>query len=171
MDKNYQEGFRYDAGNGGGVGSGEPRHTLLDTAERLVQTLAGDLIRDVLKDFVNRLPEVVDGQLRLVRDEARQELREGARKVIHAAGPLGVGIAFAFLAVGFLLVTAACALAVVMPAWGATLLVGSITALAALILIGVGRQRFQAMHVNTERTIQTITQNVRVGVTQIAKTH
>ncbi len=120
MDKNYREGF-HEVGNTvevANVPNVESRHHFLDSAERMVQTLVADLIRDVLKDFVNRLPEVVDRQLRLVRDEARAELKEGARKVIHAAGPLGVGVAFGFLALGFLLVAAACALALVMPGVG-----------------------------------------------------
>lgn len=173
MDKNYREGF-HEVGNTvevANVPNVESRHHFLDSAERMVQTLVADLIRDVLKDFVNRLPEVVDRQLRLVRDEARAELKEGARKVIHAAGPLGVGVAFGFLALGFLLVAAACALALVMPAWGATLLVGVLTSVAALILINVGRQRFREMRLNTDRTIHSLAQNVKAGVTQIAQTH
>jgi Flp pilus assembly protein TadB len=173
MDKNYREGF-HEVGNTvevANVPNVEPRHHFLDSAERMVQTLVGDLIRDVLKDFVNSLPEVVDRQLRLVRDEARAELKEGATKVIHAAGPLGVGIAFAFLAVGFLLATAAAALALVMPVWGATLLVGVLTAIAALVLISVGKQRFREMRLNTDRTIHSLAQNVKAGVTQIAQTH
>lgn len=175
MDINHQEGFRHDAGNASGVeghvGNGEPRHPFLDSAQRMVQNLVADLMRDVLKDFVNRLPEVVDRQLRLVRDEAREELKEDARKVIHAASPLGIGIAFAFFAVGFLLVTIACALAMVMPVWGATLLVAVLTAIAALVLINVGKQRFHEMRINSDKTIETLTQNVRAGVTQIANTH
>jgi Flp pilus assembly protein TadB len=175
MDKNYQEGFRHEAGNASGlersIGNAEPRHTFLNTAERMVQTVDGDLIRDVLKAFVSRLPEVVDRQLRLVRDEAREELNEGARKVIRAASPLGIGIAFAFFAVGFVLVTIACALALVIPVWAATLLMTLLTGIAALVLINVGKQRFQEMRFETDKTIQTLTQNVRAGVTQIAKTH
>jgi hypothetical protein len=168
MDIKGRDHFGSGGGNGG---SGEPKRGMLDSAEHFVQSVLADTLRDLLKESVDRLPEVVESQLRLARDEARIELKDVGRKAMHVAGPWGVGITFAILAVGFALLAIAHALAMIIPAWAAALIVAIFTAIVALALINVGKQRFRTMHINTDKPIEKVAQNITTGVTRLADTH
>ena len=125
----------------------------------------------MLKESIERLPEVVEIQLRLARDEARTELEEIGRKAIHVAGPLGIGVTFAVFAVGFLLLAIAQALEMIIPASGAPLIVAVFTAMVALARVYVGQRRFRTMHINTDEPIEQVAQNIKTGVTRLADTH
>ncbi len=65
---------------------------------------------------------------------ARTEIRADARREAKVAGGLGIAAICAIITVTLLLVTAALALSLVMPAWGAGLIVTGVVAAAAAIV-------------------------------------
>lgn len=72
---------------------------------------------------------------------ARTELKADARTEAKAAGGLGLAAIGAIIAVTLLLVTAALALALVMPAWGAGLIVSGFVLVVVAIVAGVSWNR------------------------------
>src|ERR1044071_2018692 len=72
---------------------------------------------------------------------ARTELKADARTEAKVAGGLGLAAVGAVITVTLLFVTAAFALALVMPAWAAGLIVSGIVAAAAAIVAGVSWRR------------------------------
>ena len=72
---------------------------------------------------------------------AKTELKADARTEAKVAGGLGIAAICAIITVTLLLVTAAFALALVMPAWGAGLIVSGVVALAAGAIAGLSWKR------------------------------
>ena len=72
---------------------------------------------------------------------ARTEIKSDARAEAKVAGGLGIAAVGAIITVTLLLVTAALALAQVMPAWGAGLIVSGVVAAAVAIVAGVSWHR------------------------------
>jgi hypothetical protein len=72
---------------------------------------------------------------------AKTELRSDVRTEAKVAGGLGVAAVCGIIAVTLLLVTAAFALALVMPAWGAGLIVTGFVAAVAGVVAGVSWKR------------------------------
>jgi len=72
---------------------------------------------------------------------ARTELKADARTEAKVAGGLGLAAVGAIITVTLLLVTAAFALALVLPAWAAGLIVSGVVALAAATVAGVSWRR------------------------------
>jgi hypothetical protein len=72
---------------------------------------------------------------------AKTELRSDVRTEAKVAGGLGVAAVCGIIAVTLLLVTAAFALALVMPAWGAGLIVTGVVAAVAAVVAGVSWKR------------------------------
>jgi uncharacterized membrane protein YqjE len=81
--------------------------------------------------------EIASGVERLAKKQvelAKTELRADLKKEARVAGGLGVAALAALITVNLLLVTAALALALVMPAWGAGLVVSGFTLLVAAVV-------------------------------------
>ncbi|HLK92068.1 MAG TPA: phage holin family protein [Polyangia bacterium] len=81
--------------------------------------------------------EIASGVERLAKKQvelAKTELRADLKKEARVAGGLGVAALAALITVNLLLVTAALALSLVMPAWGAGLVVSGFTLLVAAIV-------------------------------------
>jgi hypothetical protein len=72
---------------------------------------------------------------------AKTELKADARTEARVAGGLGIAAVGAIITVTLLLVTAAFALALVMPAWGAGLIVTGVVAAAVAIVAGLSWKR------------------------------
>jgi Putative Actinobacterial Holin-X, holin superfamily III len=102
--------------------------------------MLSDVLHKVLHDAMDRLPEIIACQLRVVKNEVREELKETGGKAIQVAGLFGLGIVFAIFAMGYLLVAIALGLTMVMPMWGVALLIALGTAIAAGALIVLGRK-------------------------------
>jgi hypothetical protein len=101
--------------------------------ERVARLSTFALLREIL------------GQTRLLARKqvelARTELRADARTEAKVAGGLGAAAVGAIITVTLLLMTAAFALALVMPAWGAGLIVSGVVALAAGAIAGLSWKR------------------------------
>ena len=72
---------------------------------------------------------------------ARTEIKADARREATVAGGLGIAAIGAIITVTLLLVTAVLALSLVMPAWGAGLIVSGVVAAAAGIVAAVSWRR------------------------------
>lgn len=109
---------------------------------------------DVLKDIISNVQEMVRSEIRL----ARVELRDEASHAAGAAKLIGIGAGLALLGAAFLLVTVALLLALVMPAWLATLIVGAVLGISGFVMLQKGRADF-AMPRPT-KTIENVKENV-----------
>jgi uncharacterized membrane protein YqjE len=118
---------------------------------------AGDRsLSDVLQDIIRNVQEIVRSEVRL----AKTEIREEAVKAKSSMLLLGVGGVTALFAMLFLLVTIVYALALVMPSWAAALIVGTVLAVVASVVLMAGMKRFKQIHPTPERTVETIKENV-----------
>jgi len=109
----------------------------------------------VLHDIAGNLEEIVRAELRLAKRELGEELgRASAGGLMLVAGVAMVGVAgvFALLALVY-------ALSLVMPAWGAALIVAGGEAVMAAIFIGVGLRKLKTMRV-APRTRATVQENI-----------
>jgi len=92
---------------------------------------------------------------------ARTELKADARTEAKVAGGLGLAAVGAIITVTLLLVTAAFALALVLPAWAAGLIVSGVVALAAATVAGVSWRR--RIRRPLEHSRQELKTNVRLA--------
>lgn len=119
------------------------------------ETVRGDRsMGDVLKDIIANVQEMVRSELRL----AKAELREEAGRSASAAKLIGMGAGMALLAAGFVLVSVTQLLALVMPAWLATLLVGAVLGVGGLVMLAKGRAQFAVP--TAQKTIENVKENV-----------
>lgn len=113
-------------------------------------------ISDLFQDALRHLQEIVRAEVLL----AKTEIKEEAIKSGKALALLGIGVAVALYAVGFLLLTIVYALENAFPPWLAGFIVAMALVAAAIILIGLGRTRSRQIHVTPEKTIQTMKENI-----------
>jgi hypothetical protein len=90
---------------------------------------------------------------------ARTELKADARTEAKVAGGLGLAAVGAVITVTLLLMTAAFALALVLPAWAAGLIVSGVVALAAATVAGISWRR--RVRKPLQRSRDEMRQNVR----------
>ncbi len=102
--------------------------------------------------------EIASGVERLAKKQvelAKTELRADLKKEARVAGGLGMAALAALITVNLLLVTAALALSLVMPAWGAGLVVSGFTLLVAVVVGLVSwSARLRDPMVRTRRTLK-----------------
>lgn len=113
-------------------------------------------VSDVLQDILKSLQGIVRAEARLAKVELKQEASELARSSIW----LGVGAVLALFALGFALWGGTYALALVMPMWGAALVVALALAVAAGILLARGVSAAKDVSPVPERTIETMKENL-----------
>jgi uncharacterized membrane protein YqjE len=109
---------------------------------------------DVLKDIITNVQEMIRSEFRLARVEMRDEVSHAT----DAAKVIGIGAGLALLGAAFMLVTVTLLLALVMPAWVATLIVGGVLGIAGLIMLQKGRGQFRVPRPN--KTIENVKENV-----------
>ena len=115
---------------------------------------------DVLRDIIGNVQEMLRSEVRL----ARAELREEVSQATAAAKLIGIGAGLALLGGAFLLVTVTLLLALVMPAWIATLIVGAALGIAGMVALSKGRSDFRVPRPN--KTIENVKENVEWMKTQ-----
>jgi uncharacterized membrane protein YqjE len=111
-------------------------------------------IGDVLKDIFGNVQEMIRSEIRL----ARVEMREEAGKTLSSAQMMAVGGVIGLFAVGFVLVAIAQALAMVMPGWAASLVMGIVLGLIGVALLASGKKHLRAPTPN--KTIENVKENV-----------
>jgi uncharacterized membrane protein YqjE len=112
---------------------------------------------EILKDIISNVQEMVRGEVRLAKQEARAE----AAKAWNSARMLIVGWTLALFAMGYVLLGIVYALALAIPAWAAAGSVGIVVAIAAAASISAGKNRWKLVHPAPEKTIETIKENVQ----------
>jgi uncharacterized membrane protein YqjE len=110
---------------------------------------------DVVRDIISNVQEMVRSEVRL----AKAELREEAERSTAAAKLIGIGAGMALLATGFVLVSVTQLLALVMPPWVASLLVGAVLGITGFVLLQQGRSRFSVP--KPTKTIENVKENVQ----------
>ena len=120
-------------------------------------------VPEILENIASNLTQLIQAEFRL----AKGELKEGAEKVARPGATLGAGVALAFYGLGFLLLAAVYALSLLMAAWLATLIVGSVLLVAAGILIGAGGMKLKRMNLSPDKTIRTLEEDVQWAKQQI----
>jgi len=110
---------------------------------------------DVLKDIISNVQEMVRSELRL----AKAELREEATRSASAGKLVAIGGGLGLLATGFVLTAVAQLLALVMPNWLATLIVGAVLGIAGMVMLSKGRSQFTVP--TPTKTIENVKENVQ----------
>lgn len=111
---------------------------------------------EIVKDIVASAQDIIRSEVRL----AKAEIREESRKAMQAGMAFGAGAVMALFGVGFLLATVTALLALVMPWWAASLIVGGVLAIAGTIGIIAGINRWKEVHPTPEKTITDVKENV-----------
>jgi uncharacterized membrane protein YqjE len=134
---------RDDDGDGGGrTGTRQDRESVRD--RRSIAALFGDL----LSESTTLIRQEID----LAKAEASQKVGQVGR----GAAMLGAGGAIAFAGFLYLLLSATVALEAWVDPWLAALIVGGVTLLVGLIVLGVGRSRMSADSLQPRRTLRTL---------------
>ena len=114
-------------------------------------------LSDVLQDIVSNLHDIVRSEFRL----AKTELKEEASRAAKPVATFGVGLAFGFYGVGFLLLSSVYGLSTVMAGWMAALLVGTILAVVAIALISSSGKKLRRLNPAPDKTIRSLEENVQ----------
>jgi len=130
-----------------------PREVIGPRDERVANLSTFGLV----KEIVVQTRRLARAQVQL----ARTELRADARTEAKVAGGLGIAAVGAVITVTLLLVTAAFALALVMPGWAAGLIVSGVVALAAGIVAGLSWHR--RIRKPLQHSRQEMQQNIRIA--------
>ena len=117
----------------------------------------GRPVTEVLQDIIGNVQEIVRSEVRL----AKAEFREEAVKAKSSGSLLGAGVMSGFYAGGFLLLGVVYALALVLPMWEASLIVGALLGITAAILLSLGRKQIRQIHSKPERTIESVKENLQ----------
>lgn len=108
----------------------------------------------LVKDIIANLQEMVRSEVKL----AKAEFREETNKTVAAARKLAIAAVAGLFAVGFVLWSVSIMLALVMPAWAASLLVGASLGVVAVMLYSKTSGELQFP--KPEKTIESVKENV-----------
>lgn len=125
------------------------RQVVLETEERS--------ITQILQDIFTNVQEIIRSEMRL----ARTEIGEETTKALRAVAVLGAGLILGIYALGFLLLSAAYALATVLPDWVGPLLVGLVVAVIATALIVIGRNRIKDVSPIPQKTVASVKEDAQ----------
>lgn len=112
---------------------------------------------EVLKDIIGNVQEIVRGEVRLAKTEARAE----AAKALTSARLLAVGAIVGLFAMGFILLAIVYALTLAMPAWAAASCVGIVLALVASFMISGGLTKWKLVHPALDKTSENVKETVQ----------
>jgi hypothetical protein len=112
-------------------------------------------IGEVFEDAVGHIQEIMRAEIRLAKNEIREDAGRAKGAILMFGGATLMGL-FA----GALLVTAAaCALAIVLPWWAATLVLAALCGILAGGMFAAGRARMKMVH-GPHDTIQSVNENL-----------
>jgi hypothetical protein len=115
---------------------------------------------DLIKDIAHEMKDLTRKQIELAVTEARADLR----RELKAAANLGLGAVGAVVSVTLLLVTAAFALSLMLPAWAAGLVVSGAALLASAgVVLYARRKRVQAPLAHARQALHETAALVKEG--------
>jgi uncharacterized membrane protein YqjE len=113
-------------------------------------------IAEVLQDILRNVQEIIRSEVRLAKTEAREEISKA-----KSAGLLvGAGVMCGAFATFFLLLTIVYALATVLPYWAAALIVTTVLAIIAAVVLSAGLKQFKRVNPVPDKTIESVKENV-----------
>ena len=112
-------------------------------------------LSSVLKDIVGNVQDIVRGEIRLAKTEAREELA----KVRSAAGLMALGAVAGMFALLFILLAVASALDKVMPEWAAALCVAMGIGIVAALAFSAAFKRWKTVSA-VPKTATSMKENV-----------
>jgi uncharacterized membrane protein YqjE len=110
---------------------------------------------EVFQDAVGHVQEIVRAEIRL----AKVELRNEAGKAKDAGIMLGGAAAIGLFSGALLVVAGVCALAIIMPFWGAALVMAALCGIVAGAMAAAGRVRLKTMH-GPQQTLATVAEDM-----------
>jgi hypothetical protein len=113
-------------------------------------------LSDILQDTFRNAQEIMRSEVRLARVEVQGEITKAKTSAMW----LGMGAAIGYLAAFFLFLSAAAALALVLPVWAATLIVGGVLLLVALVLVSTGLKHWKKVRGKPTHTIHSMKENL-----------
>jgi len=120
-------------------------------------------VSDVLQDIVGNLQQIIRDEFRL----ARAEVEGKAHRAARPASILAAGTVLGLYGLGCLLLAAIYGLSLVIAPWLAALLIGTVLAIVAAILLSSGRNRLRQIDPVPERTVRSMKENVQWTKEQI----
>lgn len=126
--------------------------------DRAVEPLEAD---QSLGELFGQLGEDLSGLISTQMELARAELTQEAKQAGKAAGMLGAGSVFAYLALTLLCFAAAWGLSEIVPEGVAFLIVAVVVGIVAAALVVAGRKQVEAAKEVAPETIDTIKEDVK----------
>jgi hypothetical protein len=111
----------------------------------------------VISDIVGDLQGIVRAEVRLAREEIKDELASAKRGTMFLTG----GALVLVLSVGLILLALVYALATIWPAWAAALAVAGLAGIVGAALLMAGRKAFGAVVLPPPRTASTVRENIQ----------
>jgi hypothetical protein len=112
-------------------------------------------ISAILQDTFNNLAAIMRSEVKL----AKTELKTDATELLRVAPLFVIGGILGLFAVGYLLTAALLALALIIPAWAASLVIFVFTAIVGAALISAAKARLRTVNLKPEKTVQTMKEN------------
>lgn len=116
-------------------------------------------LTELFRDLFDQSVETVRDETRLARAEMGEKLAQASNALVS----LAVALVLAIGAVVMMLFAASAALALIWPTWLATLVVGAVALLLALILALAARSKLRARNFIPHRTIHSVRADARMA--------
>ena len=116
----------------------------------------GRSISDVFQNIVRNVQEIVRSEIRLAKTEIQEEIL----KAKFATLLLGAGALTLIFGIFFLLLALVHTLTLVIPSWGAALIVGTVLVLVACLMLATSLKRWKHINPTPEHTVETIKENI-----------
>lgn len=111
----------------------------------------------VISDIVGDVQGIVRAEVRLAREEIKEELASARRGTMFLTG----GALVLVLSVGLILLALVYALATVWPPWAAALTVAGLSGIVGAALLTAGRKAFRAVALPPPRTASSVRENIQ----------
>jgi uncharacterized membrane protein YqjE len=110
---------------------------------------------ELMKDIASHAQELIRGEIKL----AKTELKEEGRRATGSLTMFAAGAVAALFGLGFLLWAVTFLLALMLPLWGAAILMGVVLFIAATVLASVGMSRWRKLR-GMEKSVGELRENV-----------
>lgn len=113
-------------------------------------------VGSILQGILDSLQELVRSEVALAKREVAEDIQRGKGAIVM----LAAGAAMALIGLHFLLWTTVYALALRLPIWAATGIVGALFVLVGGLAVSSALKRWQVISFTPERTVATLKENV-----------
>ena len=115
-------------------------------------------LREIIGGVADDAQHLVRGEIALARVELAEKLTSAVTGLIWVI----IGLLFGFSALVILMIAAAAALTIVLPAWLASLIVAAIAVVIGLIAIRVGMRMLSIDHLMPTRTTHSVSKDAQM---------